>query len=764
MANWWDEYPDAETKGGSPAGPAKNWWDEYPDADSSSKDIVDTASDAGGYVLDALKHGAAREAKGIQRTAGPGIISNTLQAVSDLDPAGYKPADVHWNRPSTWKDIPKALLESTPEISTDLAAGGAGTALGGMVLGPPGALIGGVLGTGGSMAARSWSDRVKAAATARGHETPTKEDERAALLSLIPDSILARIGLKVPLSAPAAKAGVSVLRHTLQQGAKAAATDAVTNVAQTAIDKTILEKQAPTIDEVGDSAFMGGVTGAALRAPAILKDLSIAKRNKDVSPDLGGRLADILVESNGGKAPKSTAEDYKALIRAKDALSATSDVLTNNTELPTIESQLAIRRVNDAIKRRDTNASSDIQVLREQVGDTQTGAKLVDSLELQHELGKLLNQGNLDEKHGTFGRFFLHPHLPGPLAKLGTLGVGVALPQVNMKRPVADFIDRFQGVGAGESDYSHLPPAGPDTAPSPQLPKIEIPIPADVQVEPTFSDISGRIKEWKDLQRINKALDKLRTPEQRTQVTTPKKVVPVPETKVEPIPSSASPTVEHQVRQAFNDLSGQPAMKNVRLKALRDKLGHIPREELDMALTGMRERGEANFSKLSNPRDIEAEGDSPLSINDQKFHTIWVNDEVPKKTKPEEAPTETSSPPDFHSITVRGITVTQPKSGIGSVEGWKNGVRERLTYRGRAIDEMKGAVRGKAAKRALDGLEKSWAMISASPEQAYSLLEDLVNSDHIPESEKSRLYDIWNKYDLEATWQKSKPSPRPMDE
>lgn len=88
-------------------------------------------------------------------------------------------------------------------------------------------------------------------------------------------------------------------------------------------------------------------------------------------------------------------------------------------------------------------------------------------------------------------------------------------------------------------------------------------------------------------------------------------------------PSGAS--VEQQIREAFFAIAGRPARDNVRLSALRARLKHIDRKDLDAALIAMREKRTAQLINLDNPRDIDAEGDAALKSGINVFHLLWID-------------------------------------------------------------------------------------------------------------------------------------------
>ena len=79
-----------------------------------------------------------------------------------------------------------------------------------------------------------------------------------------------------------------------------------------------------------------------------------------------------------------------------------------------------------------------------------------------------------------------------------------------------------------------------------------------------------------------------------------------------------------EIREAFHAIAGRPAHDSVRLSALRGKLAHVARPDLDAALLAMRKAGQANLMNLDNPRDIAAEKDAELRTGAQVFHVVWI--------------------------------------------------------------------------------------------------------------------------------------------
>jgi hypothetical protein len=103
-------------------------------------------------------------AGGLASTLGlAGIKSDTIDGIAAAaEPKDYKAAPLireggHWYNPSDWQpsNAPQALAEMAPGLATDWAVGKLGAKLG-SAAGPRGAVIGGLGGFAGSMAARTF--------------------------------------------------------------------------------------------------------------------------------------------------------------------------------------------------------------------------------------------------------------------------------------------------------------------------------------------------------------------------------------------------------------------------------------------------------------------------------------------------------------------------------------------------------------------------------------------------------------------------------
>ena len=88
--------------------------------------------------------------------------------------------------------------------------------------------------------------------------------------------------------------------------------------------------------------------------------------------------------------------------------------------------------------------------------------------------------------------------------------------------------------------------------------------------------------------------------------------------------TTAKRDVTDAIRDVCRDLAGHPQRDGVRFSALRARLGHIERADLDAALLAMREARQANLMNLDNPRDIAAEKDAELRAGSQVFHLVWI--------------------------------------------------------------------------------------------------------------------------------------------
>ena len=112
--------------------------------------------------------------------------------------------------------------------------------------------------------------------------------------------------------------------------------------------------------------------------------------------------------------------------------------------------------------------------------------------------------------------------------------------------------------------------------------------------------------------------------ERKTKRASRAKTPKIPAAEAPAADAAAKYDIAAEIRDACRNLAGHPQRDGVRLSALRNKLGHVARADLDAALLAMREAGQANLMNLDNPRDIAAEKGAELQAGSQLFHVIWI--------------------------------------------------------------------------------------------------------------------------------------------
>lgn len=347
MAGPWEDYaPKAQPPAES--GP----WADYgsPDAEKDTS------------FLGALQHGAASQIAGYgatARAAGASDIGKTVQGVgSAAAPDNYETAsDKVGLNPRTWGNIPRAVVENSPGLATDLAAGGAGAGLGSF-FGPIGSALGGLGGFGASYFARNFgnnvADRVKRDNPNAQIEDATGKDMAIAGGATAAEAALNRVGLKgVPIPGMGAatgaleRAGLNNVARGLsggvdsvtkgagigsvaaglpgqmvgagaREGALAAAGNIVNQIGRTADTEKGLEIN-PT--EVANSGVLGAGVGAGLRgAKGVTQDLYQAQRNRimaddpnspKLAEDLRATGHDTASSTGAGAATKEVTGSYR---------------------------------------------------------------------------------------------------------------------------------------------------------------------------------------------------------------------------------------------------------------------------------------------------------------------------------------------------------------------------------------------------------------------------------------------------------------------
>jgi hypothetical protein len=323
-------------------------------AGKTAKDIVDGIQSYDSKqnphdtsYLSALQKGAADLAGGVGKTMDmegvkggvSGSIKDALDTAGNLGPQDYQPAAPKLMHPSTWGQIPRALVESAPSLATDVGAGGIGAGIGGAVGGAlgsvipiagtaAGAAVGSTLGGAGGMALSHWlhsggnDAQEYANATnpqANGADAPiTDAAKNAALINAGVQGTLGRVGLKgvgdlIPGAVGTAiKAeGGSFGKQLVTQMVKGSATDAATAAAGDAAKQLIVNDKALASlnpESLGNSALMGAAQGAAVRGVSAGSDLSAARKYKNLDPETVKPVADMLLQAGAKRVSVSLAQ------------------------------------------------------------------------------------------------------------------------------------------------------------------------------------------------------------------------------------------------------------------------------------------------------------------------------------------------------------------------------------------------------------------------------------------------------------------------
>jgi hypothetical protein len=228
--------------------------------------------------------------------------------------------------------------------------------------------------------------------------------------------IASRLGFKGALGAPVKAAEGSFASQLIPQVAKGAALDAATGAASTAANQALISGQVDP-NAVGGAAVTGAAGGAALRSLASIKDLTAASRFNGLTPQDALPVAQKLVAVDRANGYDGTADSpqrsYDAITKVRDDLGVQADYLANN---PNVTKHLdAIReadqsdttrqtlaRVQSDIAASRTPAPTDIQQLSDTLGAFPHGSDLVNTLQHQAVVNRIIGLGNLNKRAGTF--------------------------------------------------------------------------------------------------------------------------------------------------------------------------------------------------------------------------------------------------------------------------------------------------------------------------------------------------------------------------
>jgi len=368
----------------------------------------------------ALQYGTANAAVGLGRTAhwlGEATGIDTIKSVGDdvetigkaIAPSNYRSASVDFFNPKEedkglggydWSALPRTVLEGAPGLAMDVAAG---------------ALTGGT-GFVVSNASRNFGPAmdVRMENQAPGHKA-SLSDYGIAGTSAIAQAALNRIGLNPALTSVTKGAGLSALSQLPAHIAKAAGAEAVAGGAGALIDQAGISAGTDrgldiNLHDVGGAAALSGATGGTLRALRGVGDATNAYRYSDIDPTSAARLAKrfeaVDIDPNSPKAAYDAVEAAQQVIRRDAALAKTRAIdglEQSNGNAPARDARGMVDAVEATLDRGHVVSSDRLQQLRERLGDTEEGLRLVQALEDHSTLNSLKSMGRYDEGYFAGG-------------------------------------------------------------------------------------------------------------------------------------------------------------------------------------------------------------------------------------------------------------------------------------------------------------------------------------------------------------------------
>jgi len=362
----------------------------------------------------ALQYGSANAVVGLGRTAhwlGEATGIDTVKSVGDdvvdmgraIAPENYRSASGDFFNPSEenkglggfdWSALPRTILEGAPGLAMDVAAG---------------ALTGGT-GFVASNAARNFGPALDAR---MGNQEPghkaTLADYGIAGTSALAQAALNRVGLNPALTSVTKGAGLSALSQIPAHVAKAAGAEAAAGAVGTAIDEVGISAGTErgldiNLRDVVGSAALSGATGGAVRALRGVGDGVNAYRYSDIDPDSGARLASRLetveIDPSSPKGAFDTVEAAQQVIK-RDAALAKARALGDDNSNRDVRG--LVENAEAALDQGHRVSSERLQQLRERLGDSEDGQRLVDALEDHSNLNLLKSKGRYEEGYFAGG-------------------------------------------------------------------------------------------------------------------------------------------------------------------------------------------------------------------------------------------------------------------------------------------------------------------------------------------------------------------------
>lgn len=294
---------------------------------STGSSLVNGAKNMG----QSLAYGVAQEAHMLGATSKAlGGSGNWSQAVEDGankaggllgDMSQYKPASSQLGlSPSTWGNIPRAMVEGLPMVGGMAAAAAAA----------PEALLGsgaGLLGAAAYGTARHLGETAQARAANDGRQNVTGSDVMGAIPGSVAQGAVDAVGNRMLMTNgvmapnPVTGAGAKAMAQTLMNLGKTTATNAATGAASDAIGQAGSEIGTnagynPNINQSLHAGVVGGLTAAGMKGLESVPQTIMNARLSSTDPTVRGQVADDLNSTRFTGDPDNPADHQKLMSNA----------------------------------------------------------------------------------------------------------------------------------------------------------------------------------------------------------------------------------------------------------------------------------------------------------------------------------------------------------------------------------------------------------------------------------------------------------------
>lgn len=433
---------------------------------------------------------------------GYGHTLDALTGNKVENPQGPETASESFRK--TWSPsyLPRAVLEQAPGLGLDMAAGGAGAALGSLG-GPFGSALGFILGAGGNYVARTFGDTAKEAAVARTGDPNAPitgvDRARAGAASIVSGAIgavplgrfaspIAQMTIRDVGARGVAKSVGNLMARSAEYGAVGAGTD----LAHQAIVKTGTD-QPISLSDAAASGLMGAAAGPALGGLKTARDVHRAVSYRNLTPELEQPLNQVAnaLRAKGDEIgslrnTKNAAEALDAV--RSDVRNEIKDIYSQNSHLrQTIKADPDVSAAYTRAKKGDATAA-DVQTIDAAVGGQHNADPLTNALQRLRAVDFVRSRTYRTGNHATggisgylenlgmrafnkpsavlggaiFGATPLNPiaYSPSTLGAIGGLYAGGRMLDhlLGTRSPVNSIVQRFAG-GNGIRTPSMPPPS-----------------------------------------------------------------------------------------------------------------------------------------------------------------------------------------------------------------------------------------------------------------------------------------------------------------